>query len=263
VLTRSVRDTAAVLDATAGMAPGDPYTAPPPRRPYADEVGADPGRLRIGVRTLRRNGQPADPEVAAAVDRTAQLLESLGHEVDPTTMDALDRPGAEGFFAVFAAGIARDVERWGTKLGRPIKLDELEESNATLTERGRAVTGIEYVAATETMNGYSRRMGAWWAAGNDILLLPTSPRPAGTLAELDPAGGHAATARMGEFAELTIPFNITGQPALSLPLHWTESGLPIGVQLVAAYGRDDVLIRLGSQLEAACPWAHRRPAVAA
>jgi amidase len=263
VLTRSVRDTARVLDATRGMGPGDPYTAPPPLRPYADEVGADPGRLRVGFRTLRRNGDQAAPACAAAVESAARLLESLGHEVSPTAMDALDRPGAEGFFAVFAAGIARDVERWGAKLGRPIKLDELEAGNAALTERGRAVTGVQYAAAGETMNAYSRRMAGWWAAGHDILLLPTCPVPPGTLAELDPAGGDAATARMAAFAELTTPFNITGQPALSLPLYWTDTGLPIGVQLIAAYGREDVLIRLGSQLESARPWAHRRPPVAA
>ncbi len=263
VLTRSVRDTAAVLDVAAGMGPGDPYTAPPPTRPYAEEVGTDPGRLRIGFRTQRRDGRPAEPACVIAVERTAHLLESLGHRVEPAPMEALDRPGAEGFFPVFSAGIARDVERWGSKLGRPIRLDELEPANAALVERGRAVTGVDYVAATEKMNAYCRHMAAWWAAGNDVLVLPTCPRPPGTLAELDPAGGEAATARMAEFAELTTPFNITGQPALSLPLHWNEEGLPVGVQLVAGYGREDVLIRLGSQLEAAAPWAHRRPAISA
>ncbi|HEY2302418.1 MAG TPA: amidase [Acidimicrobiales bacterium] len=259
VLTRSVRDTAALLDATAGMAPGDPYTAPPPPRPYAQEVGADPGRLRIGVRTRRRTGGPSDPECAAAVEETARVLESLGHVVNPAAMDALDQPGAEGFFAVFAAAIARDVERWGDKLGRPIQLDELEPSNAALTERGRAISATEYIAAFEIMNGYSRRVGAWWADGNDVLVLPTCPRPPATLAELDPAGGEVALGRMAEFAEFTTPFNITGQPAMSVPMHWTASGLPVGVQLVAAYGREDVLIRLASQLEAAVPWNWRRP----
>jgi len=263
VLTRSVRDTAAVLDATAGMAPGDPYTAPPPARPYSNEVGADPGRLRIGVRTHRRKGGPSDPECVAAVEATARLLEGLGHDVSTTSMDALDQPGSEGFYPVFAAAIARDIERWSAKLGRPIKLDELEATNADLTERGRAVSATEYLAATETMNLYSRRVGAWWAAGNDVLVLPTCPRPPATLAELDPAGGDAALARMGEFAEFTTPFNITGQPAISLPMHWTADGLPVGVQLVAAYGREDVLIRLASQLEEAAPWAARRPLVSA
>ncbi len=174
-------------------------------------------------------------------------------------MDALDQPGAEGFFAVFAAAIARDVERWGDKLGRPIQLDELEPSNAALTERGRAISAMEYIAAFEIMNGYSRRVGAWWADGNDVLVLPTCPRPPATLAELDPAGGEVALGRMAEFAEFTTPFNITGQPAMSVPMHWTASGLPVGVQLVAAYGREDVLIRLASQLEAAVPWNWRRP----
>jgi amidase len=261
VLTRSVRDTAAVLDATAGLAPGDPYTAPPPVRPYRDEVGADPGRLRIGVRTLRRSGGPSDPECVAAVENTARLLESIGHVVNPTPVDALDQPGSEGFFAVFAACIARDIERWGDKLGRLIKLDELEASNAALAERGRAISAMEYLAATEMMNAYSRRLGAWWADGNDILVLPTCPRPPATLADLDPSGGAGALSRMGEYAEFTTPFNITGQPAMSIPMHWTPDGLPVGVQLVAAYGREDVLIRLASQLETASPWEWRRPPV--
>jgi amidase len=259
VLTRSVRDTAAVLDATTGMAPGDPYTAPPPGRPYRHEVGAQVERLRIGVRTRRRSGGDSDPECVAAVDQTARLLESLGHEVNPVALDALDQPGSEGFYPVFAAAIARDIERWGDKLGRPIGLDELEATNAVLTERGRAVSAMQYIAATEAMNAYSRRVAAWWAEGNDVLVLPTCPRPPATLADLDPAGGDAALARMGEFAEFTMPFNITGQPAISVPMHWTPAGLPVGVQLVANYGREDVLIRLASQLEAAAPWADRRP----
>ena len=263
VLTRSVRDCAAVLDATAGMAPGDPYTAPPPARPFAAEVGADPGRLRIGVRATRRDGSPADPECAAATVATGRLLESLGHHLEETTLDALDVAGAEGFYPLLAAGVARDIDRWSSRLGRPIGLDELEPSNAVLVERGRALSATQYVAATEAMWTYSRRVSDWWAQGNDVLVLPTCWRPAPTLAELDPALGDAAAGRMGSTAELTTPFNVTGQPAVSLPLHWTADGIPVGVQLVAAYGREDLLVRLASQLEAAQPWAGRRPPVGA
>ncbi|HSS11027.1 MAG TPA: amidase, partial [Acidimicrobiales bacterium] len=166
VLTRSVRDTAGVLDVIAGMAPGDPYTAPPPTRPFAQEIGADPGRLRIGFRTGRRQGAgEADPECVAAVNETARLLESLGHQVEPASVDALDRSGAEGFLAVFMAAIAREVERWGSKLGRTIGLDELEPGNAILAEGGRAVTATQYVAALDTMQTWSRDVAAWWAEG--------------------------------------------------------------------------------------------------
>jgi amidase len=264
VLTRSVRDSAAVLDATAGMAPGDPYTAPPANRPYAEEVGADPGRLRIGFRTLRRDGTPCHPEVQTAIEQTARLLESLGHVVNPASVEALDGPsGSEGFFWIFQASLARDIERWSERLGRPISLDELEPGNAALVDSGRGVTATQYMAGAEAMNGFSRRLAAWWAEGNDILVLPTCPLPPATLAELDPAGGPDAMLRMSQFAEFTVPFNVSGQPALSLPLHWTATGLPVGVQLVAAYGREDVLIRLASQLEAARPWAERRPPVSA
>jgi amidase len=260
VLTRSVRDTAAVLDATRGMAPGDPYTAPPPTRPYLEEVGADPGRLRIGFRTLRRNGAPVDPECQAAVEATVTLLESLGHHVNHDPLVALDAPdGPESLLSIIQASVAREIDRWSAKLGRAIRLDEVEPGTVFLVEGGRSVTATQYVAATEDMNAYSRRMAAWWADGNDVFVLPTCPIPPATLDEMDPARGMSALLKMSEFAELTAPFNITGQPVVSLPLHWTADGLPVGVQLVAAYGHEDVLIRLASQLEQALPWADRHP----
>jgi amidase len=192
------------------------------------------------------------------------LLDSLGHQVSPDAMEALDAPdGSERLLTVVQASMARDLERWSTKLGRTIDLDEVEPTTAALVMGGRSLTATQYVAAIEAMNAYSRRMAAWWADGNDVLLLPTCPLPPATLAELDPAGGQAALIKMGGFAELTVPFNVTGQPAISLPLHWTAAGLPVGVQLVAAYGREDILIRLAAQLEQAQPWADRRPPVSA
>jgi amidase len=260
VLTRSVRDTAAVLDATRGMAPGDPYTAPPPTRPYIEEVGADPGRLRIGFRTLRRTGAPVDPECQAAVEAAVSLLESLGHHVEHDGLEALDATdGPESLLTIIQASVAREVERWSSKLGRTIRLEDLEPPTAFLVEGGRSVAATRYVAAAEDLNTYSRRLAGWWADGHDVFVLPTCPLPPATLAEMDPAGGMPALLKMGEFAELTAPFNITGQPVVSLPLHWTADGLPVGVQLVAAYGREDVLIRLASQLEQALPWAERHP----
>jgi amidase len=264
VLTRSVRDTAGVLDVISGMAPGDPYTAPPPARPFSQEVGADPGRLRVGFRTTRRQGAgESHPECVAAVQETARLLESLGHDVQPASFEALDRSGVDGFIAVFTAALAREIERWSEKLGRTIGLDEVEPGTAMLVEGGRAVSAMQYIAAVEAMQSWSREVARWWAQGNDLLVLPTCCQPPATLEELDWSGPHPgeAAAKMAMFADFTLPFNVTGQPAVSLPLHWTADGLPVGVQLVAAYGREDVLIRVAGQLERARPWADRHPPI--
>jgi amidase len=263
VLTRSVRDVAAVLDAVAGPGTGDPYTAPPPARPWRDELGAAPGRLRVGFRTRARagdGGADAHPECIAAVQRAVSLLESLGHDVEPVALDALDQPGAEHFGTVLCAAMARDIERWSERTGRAISDDDLEPHTAMLAQVGRTVTGTRYVAGIEGMQRWARGVSAWWE-DHDLLVLPTSPEPPvrlGVLTDL------AAADRLARLVTFTVPFDITGQPAISLPLHWSAPtddapSLPIGVQLVAAYGREDVLVRVAAQLEAAAPWADRRP----
>jgi amidase len=264
VLTRTVRDTAGVLDATAGPGPGDPYTAPAPAGRYRDDVGADPGRLRIGIRTTRTDGAESNPECVAAVDATARLLEELGHDVAPARIDAVETPDI-GFLGIYASAITRDLERWSARIGRTLEPSDLDPINAVTAEMGRAVTGAQYLAALETAQGWSRQVTSWWADGNDVLVTPTMPEPPARLGELAPDVDDpiAAMPRMGNYAMFTSLFNITGQPAISLPLHWTADGLPIGVQLVGPYGREDVLIRLASQLEQARPWAGRRPPVAA
>jgi amidase len=184
--------------------------------------------------------------------------------VQPAAVDSLAEPGGlEGFLMVLQASLARDIERWSTKLGRPIQLGELEPTNAALVEGGRSVTATQYVAGMEAIHAYSRAVAPWWADGNDILVLPTCPLPPATLAELDPKQDAGAFARINDYAEFTVPFNLTGQPVISLPLHWMATGLPVGVQLVAAYGREDILIRLAGQLEEAQPWADRHPPAAA
>ncbi|HYV60853.1 MAG TPA: amidase [Acidimicrobiia bacterium] len=264
VLTRSVRDTAGVLDATAGPGPGDPYTAPPPARCYRDDVGADPGRLRIGYRTTRTDGNELHPECVTAVEATARLLDELGHDVSPARLDILETADI-GFLGIYASAITRDLERWSARLGRTLEPTDLDPINALNVEMGRALTGAQYLAALETAQAWSRQVAAWWSDGNDILVTPTLPDPPPRLGELAPDADDvmAVLPRMGSYASFTSLFNITGQPAISLPLHWTADGLPIGVQLVAAYGREDVLIRLASQLEQAQPWASRRPPTSA
>ncbi|HMF82032.1 MAG TPA: amidase [Acidimicrobiia bacterium] len=264
VLTRSVRDSAAVLDAVSGPAPGDPYTAPAPARPYAEEVDADPRRLRVGTVAMRMDDDPLHPECLAAVEATEALLEELGHDVAPARLEALATPDF-GFLGIYGSAIARDLDRWGARIGRTLTPSDLDPMNAVTAELGRSITGAQYLAATEAAHDFSRRVASWWAAGNDVLLTPTMPHPPFRLGEVAPDTDDvmAALPRMGAACMFTAPFNMTGQPAISLPLHWTADGLPVGVQLVAAYGREDVLIRLASQLEGARPWAERRPPISA
>ena len=267
VLTRSVRDSAAVLDATSGAAPGDPYFAPPPARPFLDEVGADPGRLRIGLRT-RGPGRDHDahPDCVAAVDNAARVLESLGHVVEPVDLPAFDDPSLQDAVAsIFGVFAARELDRWSGILGREIDPSELEPWNQQMAELGRATSAAQYLAGTEAANDYCRRLAAWWTAdtadgGWDVLVTPQLGAPPPRIGALGPDSGFESRfEQVSALAAFTMPFNITGQPAVSLPLHWNDEGLPIGVQFAAAYGREDVLLRLAAQLEAAQPWADRHP----
>jgi amidase len=266
VLTRSVRDTAAVLDAITGPGVGDPYTAPPPTRPFVAEVGADPGRLRIGFRTQRTLGAgESHADGVAAVHATVALLEEMGHIVEPAPMDALDDPAfGEGANAMFGVFIAREIDRWSERLGRPIADDELEPWNAMLAQIGRATTATAYVRGSELLQSYARNVVRWWSEGNDILVTPMVTGPTPRLGELGPEQDPGEViGRLGPLTSFTMPFNVTGQPAISLPLHWGADGLPVGVQLVAAPWREDVVLRLAAALETARPWADRRPPVAA
>ena len=158
---------------------------------------------------------------------------------------------------------ARDIERFEQALGRTLGPEDMDCDNWKVTEIGRQVTAIEYQAAVEANHAFSRRMAAWWDSGFDLFLTPTVPEPSPPIGELvpDPAEPLKGFMRSGQLTPFMIPFNITGQPAISLPLHWSDAGLPIGVQLVAAFGREDLLIRIAAQLEQAVPWAAKRPPV--
>ena len=262
VLSRSVRDTAGVLDVIAGAAPGDPYAALPPVRPYRDELDVEPGPLRIGIRTTApASGQPAHPDCVAAADSTATLLESLGHQVAPTAAAALDAPGLfDAMPPILAAAIAWELDSWSQRLGEQLPTSALEPMNAMLAEAGRSVTAVQWLTGITTSQRWARGVVALWEQEFDILLTPTMPAPPFPLGELAPDKPPAdVAAGVATTAAFTAPFNITGQPAISLPLHWNAEGLPIGVQLVAAPNREDLLIRLSAQLERAAPWSARRP----
>lgn len=265
-VTRTVRDTAAVLDAISGYEPGDPYTAPPFARPLAAEVGADPGRLRIGVVT----SSPAvasHPECVAAVRGAADLLAGLGHAVTEGGPSGLhDEAMIERFITVLAANSAHDAGVLAQLLGREPGAEDLEPDNLAYAALGAAVTSAGYIAAITGNHAWSRRVLSWWhpaddgAPGFDLLLTPTLAGPPPPIGHLS---GPEGAGRVVELLQFTAQFNITGQPAISLPLHTSADGLPIGVQLVAAVGREDLLVRVAAQLEAAAPWAARVPPVSA
>jgi amidase len=263
-VTRSVVDAAALLDVLAGYEPGDPYMAPPFARPLVDEVGAEPGVLRIGVLDHPPLGAAGHPECSTAVAAAAALLSDLGHQVDdgwPVAIADADFP--ERFRTIVATWAANDIVELEAILGRPVGEGDIERDNMALGAIGRSVTAQQYVAAMLDVHRWCRQVLAWWhpadgSRGYDILVTPTLAAPPPKIGYLsEPGKGY----RMFELLQYTAQFNVTGQPAISLPLHMTTEGLPVGVQFVAAYGREDLLVRLAAQLEAAAPWSGRRPPV--
>jgi amidase len=265
VVSRSVRDTATMLDAIAGAMPGDPYMAPPPAHPFADAAARKPARLRIGLLDrIPGNAAVLDPECQRGVRDVATLLERLGHRVEVAHPDTLDDPACGQHFTVcYAANAARMIDGLGEFIGRTLGPDDVDPLNWMMVEMGRSLSAPQYLATIDWIHGFTRRMAAWWTGGFDLLLTPTLPEPPPLLGWFapDPANPLVAGLRAGVFASFTLPFNMTGQPAISLPLHWTASGLPVGIHFVAGYGREDLLLSLASELEAAQPWAQRRPAV--
>jgi amidase len=262
VLTRTVRDSAAALDTISARLPGEPYYPPPLPGPLADEVGRDPGALRVGFLDRAAGDYYLDdPECRTAVTTTAALLESLGHHVEPSGPAPMFDPAfGRDFVTIIAADTAlffRDVE---ALLGRPIADDEVEARNARYRVAGNAIDAPTYLAARAGVGVWTRRMAEWWTS-YDVLLTPTLGAPPPPLGWFTADGPDKEGPRIGSFSPYTAPFNMTGQPAVSLPLHWSADGLPVGVQLVAAYGREDLLVRLASQLETAAPWADKRPRV--
>ncbi len=267
VLARSVRDVAGALDAVWRPFPGDPVIAPVPARPFVDEIGADPGRLRIGILTSNPLGTgEVHPACVAAAEDAGRLLESLGHRVEPSYPDAFADPEIFGpFTTLWTTDTAHYLDDFSTLVGKPITEADVEPLTWALAEGGRAVTGAQFREAVRVMEEVGRRGAEWWGGGFDLLLTPTlgePPLPLGTLDSTpdDPLHGYL---RAAEFVPFTAQFNVTGQPGISLPLYWSADGLPIGSQLVAAYGGEDVLLRVAAQLEQARPWADRRPPVRA
>lgn len=265
-VTRSVRDAAAMLEAVHGPAPGDPYAAPPPLRPYTEEVGADPGKLRVALWTEPAVDVEADPEVLAAADAAAKGLEAAGHTVDRPDLSAmLAIDITDSFLTRWAAGQASLIAQLGTVTGGEIGPEDVEPLTWALAEVGRARSAGQYLEAVG-LHQAATRMFAGLYETYDLVLTPTMGEPAPPLGSFDDSGPDPMTAFTRAFASgcFTALFNATGQPAISLPVHWTPGGVPVGAQLIAPLGREDLLLRVAAQLEPEDGWwTDRTPTLSA
>ncbi len=284
VLTRSVRDSAALLDATAGADVGAPYAAPPQSRPFLAEVGSDPGRLRIAFTTqalIGVNDPPPDPEVVRGLAATVQLLQELGHDVIEATPHYDYGELAMAFMTMIAGQTRNDIRETAALVGKRPARSDFELLTWVIGLLGNAFTAADYVHATRIFGGAARAIGAFFT-NYDVLLTPTLPRAPVAIGALQPTPaeqrllGAIATLRAGNlltaldlvrpialktfsYVRYLTPFNITGQPAMSVPLHWTDTGLPVGMHFVGRFGDEATLFRLAAQLEQAQPWATRVP----
>jgi len=261
-VTRSVRDAARLLDAVSGPGVGDAVVAGPPPRPFAEEVAAEPGRLRIGLLDEHPMGRAVHPDCIDAARTAGRRLEELGHHVEPAWPAALgDRSFDEVFFVLWAISRAVGIEQMATVLGRPLEVDEVEAHDWALGEFGRAVGGVAHANALASAAAMRRAILGWWAEGFDLLLTPTLAAPPLPIGALDPPPDNPlqALVHANDFVGFTGSFNVTGQPAISIPGTWSKEGLPIGIQLVADRGAEALLLRVASQLESAHPWSHRTP----
>jgi amidase len=263
-VSRTVRDTARLLDAVRGPGIGDTVIAPAPQRAYVEELGAEPGRLRIGLLDVHPRGDFLHEDCVTAVRAAASMLEGLGHIIAPAWPACLaDGTLAQKFMALWAVQLAMAAREFGKTLGREMTVDDIEPVNWVHVERAQRLTAVDYAAAEVAGWAFRRALQQWWADGWDLLLTPTVAEPPLPLKEFenDPEHPTAPMRRAGQFAAFTPPFNMSGQPAISLPLHRNAEGLPIGVQLAAAYGQEDLLIRVAAQLESAHPWLSDHPVI--
>jgi amidase len=267
VVTRSVRDTAAVLDAIAGNMPGDLYSAPPQSRPFGDELAIRPQQLKIGImRREPRDGASLHPDCRTAVEESARLLESLGHRVEESHPGALDENKLmwDHFTDIVSCQTVSAIDQYEQIAGRKINAEDVEPGTWYFIERGQDISASRYLSSIQWVHGWTRRVAHWWSdQGFDILLTPTIAIPPPTLGTLIAARGSPTghIERLMATIQFTPQFNATGQPAISLPLYWNAQGLPIGTQLVAPFGGEGMLLQIAAQLEEARPWSERRPPI--
>ncbi len=260
----TVRDSAALLDATAGPEPGSPYLTLPPTRPFLQEVGAPPGRLRVALVTRPMSGASVHPDCLRAVNEAARLLENLGHHVEPASLPVDFQSTNDGMFATLCVSTLAALQERQRTLGRAWTESDIESVTWRLAEMGRTMGGVAYAAARAAFDLAGREM-ARFHERYDVVLQPTLAQPPVAIGvlSLSPVDFDAYVRDVTAFGPFTALYNMTGQPAMSVPLHWSGEGLPIGVMFAAAFGEEARLIRLAAQLEAAHPWRKRRPPIVA
>ena len=264
VVTRSVRDSAAILDATAGPLPGDPYYPAPPERPFAEEVGRTPQRLRVGLGTTPLTGEPAHPDCIAAAESAARLCEELGHDVVEASPSLDSNRLFKAFGNVWAGFLCWAVKDWARRSDRTIDAAFFEPATWRTYLHGERLSSGAYLLAVQDIQRASRDAAVFFN-DYDVWLTPTLAQPPVPLGYFDytPETRDQHIARLGEYTGFTLIANASGQPGISLPLHWNEDNLPIGVQLLGRYGDEATLLRLAGQLEQARPWSERRPPIRA
>ncbi|MFQ5739232.1 MAG: amidase [Acidobacteriota bacterium] len=263
-VTRSVRDSAALLDATSDWSPTGPSSPPPPLRPFAQEVGADPGPLRIAFTTVAATGVPIDPACVRAVKEAALLCADLGHEVEEKTPQINGEAIETAFRVLWAVGSASIIDGIAFLTGRDPEEEQFEPVTWALYRAGRQYAASSYLQALDALREVGRVLDLFFEQ-YDMLLTPTlaeRPVPLGTF-DAPAADALKGYYRAAQFVPFTPIFNVSGQPAMSVPLFWTDDGLPVGAHFAGRFGQDATLFRLAAQLEEARPWRDRRPPLVA
>jgi amidase len=261
-LTRSVRDSAALLDATSGPDVGDPYWAPPPERPFLQEVGADPGQLRIAFTTAAGTGVTVHADCIRAVQEAAALCAELGHQVVEATPKLDTGSMVQAFTVLWSAGCASILDGVAYLTGQAPKPEQVEPLTWALCEMGRTHSASDYILALSALQRGTRDVAKFFE-DYDIWMTPTLAEPPVPLGTFDspPENPLLGFYRAAAFVPFTPVCNVTGQPAMSMPLFWNADGLPVGTHFVGRFGDEATLFRLAGQLEVARPWEGRRPTI--
>jgi amidase len=262
VVTRTVRDSAAILDVSSGPAAGDPYWPQLPERPFAAEVDQKPKRLRIGLGTTPPTGNAAHADCVAAAEATARLCEELGHDVEEASPNIDGERLYKAFGSVWAGFLCWAIKDYAIRMGREPKEEYFELATWRTYLHGERQSSGDYLLAVQALQQISRDVAQFYD-DYDVWLTPTLAQPPMPLGYFDYTRETRKQhiARLAEYTCFTLVGNVTGQPGISLPMHWNADGLPIGIQFLGRYGDEAGLIQIASQLEHASPWAHRRPAL--
>jgi amidase len=262
-LTRSVRDSAAILDLLAGEVLGDPFPAPARARPFAEELRADPGRLRVAYSAVAADGYPTEPECVAALEHAVALCDQLGHHVEERWLRPITERVGAAISTGFGAAMSWIMAYWIRHQGREPGAGEIEPLTRAFWEHGRMLSAADWLIALEDLRAYAREVARFFT-DFDVWLTPTLAQTPPFIGEMtatedDPFRGLRRSSQFVAYPGIVA--NITGNPAMSVPLFWSAAGLPVGVHFLGRFGDEATLFRLASQLEIARPWADRRPPV--